>query len=325
MIHFHKPLSSVSHFHEHEERDHRHSHRQVERRRLLLTMSLTGSTMIVEVIGGVMTGSLALLSDAGHMLTHFFALLVSFIAIKLAALPTRPNRSFGLYRVEVLAALFNGLTLLLITGGIFYEAVARLLEPSPVKELPMFIVAVLGLVVNLASAAILIDVGKADLNIRSAFLHMVGDTASSVGIVIGAIVIYFTGWYVIDPLLSMLIAVVILIWSWNLLRDSISILLETAPKHVDMDEIVASILEHAPEVDEAHDIHIWEITSQMYSMTAHLLFREDCPVSECARIFERLEAHLAEKFQISHVNFSPEHAAPAPRPDHAAVESAPQS
>jgi len=282
-------------------------HRVVERKRLILTMALTGSTMVVEIVGGILTGSLALLSDAGHMLTHFFALLVSFIAIRLASLPTSPRRSFGLYRVEVLAALLNGITLLVITGFIFYEAVGRLLHPAPVKELPMFVVAVIGLVVNLASAVILLDVGKSDLNVRSAFLHMLGDTASSVGIVIGAIVIYFTGWYAIDPLLSILIAVVILIWSWNLLRDSISILLETAPKHIAIEEVIRTIREEAPEITEVHDVHIWEITSQMYSMTAHLIFRNDCSVSECARVFERLNDPLLKKFQISHVNFSPEH------------------
>ncbi|MBI4832509.1 MAG: cation transporter, partial [Candidatus Lindowbacteria bacterium] len=248
MIHFHRPLSTLSHFHEHEEADHRHIHRAVERKRLVLTMALTGSTMAVEVIGGIFTGSLALLSDAGHMLTHFFALLVSFIAIKLATLPTRPTRSFGLYRIEVLAALLNGLTLLLITGFIFYEAVGRLVQPSPIKELPMFVVAAVGLAVNLASAFILLDVGRTDLNVRSAFLHMVGDTASSVGIVAGAIVIYFTGWYIVDPLLSLLIAAVILLWSWNLLRDSVSILLETAPKHISINEVIGEIRREAPEV-----------------------------------------------------------------------------
>lgn len=306
MIHFHRPLTSLPHFHDHEDADHRHAHRAVERKRLILTMALTGSTMVIEIVGGILTGSLALLSDAGHMLTHFFALLVSFIAIRLASLPTHPRRSFGLYRIEVLAALLNGITLLVITGFIFYEAVIRLLHPAPIKELPMFVVAVIGLVVNLASAVILLDVGKSDLNVRSAFLHMLGDTASSVGIVIGAIVIYFTGWYVIDPLLSILIAVVILIWSWNLLRDSINILLETAPKHIDIEEVISAIREEAPEITEVHDVHIWEITSQMYSMTAHLIFRDDCSVSECARVFERLHDPLLKKFQISHVNFSPE-------------------
>ena len=307
MIHMHQPLSTLGHFHDHGTADHAHSHRAVERRRLILTMALTGSTMVVEIIGGLLTGSLALLSDAGHMLTHFFALFVSFIAIKLASLPTRPNRSFGLYRVEVLAALFNGLTLLFITGYIFYEAFGRLLHPTPIKELPMFLVAVLGLVVNLASAAILFDVGKSDLNLRSAFLHMLGDTASSIGIVIGAVVIYFTGWYRIDPLLSIFIAIVILVWSWNLLRDSINILLETAPKHIDIDKVIATIKEEAPEIAEVHDVHIWEITSQMYSMTAHLVFRDNCSVSACAEVFERLYKPLLEKFQISHINFSPEH------------------
>ena len=308
MIHLHQPLSSLDHFHEHEEEVHHHVHRAVERKRLILTMALTGSTMIIEVIGGLYTGSLALLSDAGHMLTHFFALLISFLAILIAAIPTDPKRSFGLYRIEVLAALLNGLTLLLITGLIFYEGVSRLLYIQPVKELPMFFVAVLGLGVNLLSAVILFDVGKEDLNVRSAFLHMLGDTASSAAIVAGAIIMYFTGWFFVDPLLSILIAMVILVWSWNLLRDSINILLETAPKHVTIDEVVRVIRDEAPEVLDVHDVHIWEITSQMYSMTAHLVFPSEFTVSECARIFQRLEHPLREKFRISHVNFSPESA-----------------
>jgi cobalt-zinc-cadmium efflux system protein len=271
-------------------------------------MALTGGTMLVEVIGGWLTGSLALLSDAGHMLTHFFALMISLLAIVVAAIPTHPKRSFGLYRIEVLAALLNGLTLLLITGFILYEGVYRLFHVVPVKEVPMLLVAVVGLLINLLSAVILFDVGKEDLNVRSAFLHMLGDTASSVGIVAGAIIIYMTGWFFIDPLLSILIALVILVWGWNLLRDSISILLETAPKHIDVDEVVNVIRREAPEVVDVHDVHIWEITSQMYSMTAHLVFRENFRVSECSEVFQRLHLPLRTKFRISHVNFSPESA-----------------
>ncbi|GAB4343121.1 MAG: cation diffusion facilitator family transporter [Candidatus Abyssubacteria bacterium] len=307
MIHFHQPLSSVPHFHEHGEDGHRHLHRAVERKRLIFTMALTGLTMVIEIVGGILTGSLALLSDAGHMLTHFFALSVSYIAIKIAAIPTRPHRSFGLYRVEVLAALFNGITLLFILAYIFYEAFQRLLQPEPIRELPMMIVAVIGLLVNVASAFILLEVGKADINLRSAFLHMVGDTASSAGIVVGSVVIYFKKWYIIDPLLSILIAAMIFVWSYNLLKESINILLETAPKHVNLDEVVRTILQEAPEVADVHDIHIWEITSQMYSMTAHLVFHDNFRVSECLDVFQRLEQPLLEKFRISHVNFSPEH------------------
>lgn len=315
MIHLHQPLIDLDHFHEDGEAGHQHTHhahRAIERKRLGLTMALTGGTMVIEIIGGTLTGSLALLSDAGHMLTHFFALLISLLAIFIAALPTHPKRSYGLYRIEVLAALFNGITLLVITGLIFYEGVYRLLNVSPVRELPMLLVAIVGLIVNLASAAILFSVGKDDLNVRSAFLHMLGDTASSVGIVAGAFIIYFTGWFFIDPLLSILIAIVILVWSFNLLRDSISILLETAPRHVHVDEVVRTIHEEAPEVVDVHDVHIWEITSQMYSMTAHLVFRDEFTVSECAAVFQRLNRPLREKFRISHINFSPESALNAP-------------
>ncbi len=309
MIHLHQPLSSLDHFHSVGEPDHRHIHRSVERKRLVLTMALTGGTMVIEVVGGFLTGSLALLSDAGHMLTHFFALLISFAAILVAAAPTKPKRSFGLYRVEVLAALFNGLTLLLITLLILYEGFHRLLlDNYTVKELPMLAVAIVGLFVNLLSAVILFDVGREDLNVRSAFLHMLGDTASSVGIVIGAILIYFTGWFFIDPLLSILIAIVIFVWSWNLLRDSISILLETTPRHINIEQVVRTILDEAPEVVDVHDVHIWEITSEMYSMTAHLVFRQNYTVDECANVFQRLHLPLRKKFRISHINFSPESA-----------------
>jgi cobalt-zinc-cadmium efflux system protein len=324
MIHLHQPLSGLDYLHDdgelqhhghddsghpdHDESGHHHVHRAVERKRLVLTLALTGSIMVVEVVGGFLTGSLALLSDAGHMLTHFFALLISLIAILIASVPTHPKRSFGLYRVEVLAALFNGATLLLITGLIFYEGINRLLHITPVKGLPMFGIALLGLLVNLISAVILYDVGREDLNVRSAFLHMIGDTASSVGIVAGALIIYFTGWFFIDPLLSILIAFVIFVWSWHLIRDSINILLETAPSHISIDDVIRTIREEAPEVVDVHDVHIWEITSQMYSMTAHVMFRENCSVSECAEIFQRLHRPLRKKFRISHINFSPESA-----------------
>jgi cobalt-zinc-cadmium efflux system protein len=315
MIHLHQPLTDLDHFHEDGEAGHHHvhhTHRAGERKRLGLTMALTGGTMIIEIIGGILTGSLALLSDAGHMLTHFFALLISLLAIFIAALPTHPKRSYGLYRIEVLAALFNGITLLIITGLIFSEGVYRLLHVSPVRELPMLFVAVIGLIVNLASATILFSVGKEDLNVRSAFLHMLGDTASSVGIVAGALIIYFTGWFFIDPLLSILIAIVIFIWSFNLLRDSINILLETAPRHINIEEVVRTIHQEAPEVIGVHDVHIWEITSQMYSMTAHLVFQDEFTISECAAVFQRLNHPLREKFRISHINFSPESAQNAP-------------
>lgn len=308
MIHLHRPLSSLEHFHEDEESGLPHVHRALERKRLIFTMALTGGTMVVEVVGGLFAGSLALLSDAGHMLTHFFALLISLLAILIAAAPTHPRRSFGLYRIEVLAALLNGVTLLLITGLILYEGIHRLLHVAPIKTLPMMVIAVVGLAVNAFSVVILFDVGREDLNVRSAFLHMLGDTASSVGIVAGAIVIYFTGWFFVDPLLSILIAVVIFIWSWNLLRDSINILLETAPKHINIDEVVRTIREEAPEVVDVHDVHIWEITSQMYSMTAHLTFRDNCTIDECAEVFQRLYHPLQTKFRISHVNFTPESA-----------------
>ena len=278
-----------------------HEHRPREKRHLLLTLVLTGTVMVVEVIGGLMTGSLALLSDAGHMFTHALALIISYGAIAIADRPVSAHRSFGLYRIEVLAALFNSLTMFIVGGVIIFEAINRFLHPRPIQSTEMFVIACIGLAVNLASAVILSRVGHGDLNIRSAFLHMMGDTASSVGVVACAILIHFTGWIQSDPLVSLLIAGIIIYWGYQLLRDSCNILLETTPKHLDVDDVASVICSEIPEVQQLHDIHIWEITSHMYSMTAHAL-TADIRVSETHNILERISKLVRERFHINHAN-----------------------
>jgi cobalt-zinc-cadmium efflux system protein len=258
-----------------------------------------------------LTNSLALLSDAGHMFTHFFALAVSYFAIVIASMPTTRERSFGLYRVEVLAAALNGVTLLLVTLYIFYEAAHRFIVPKPIASMQMLVVAVLGLAVNLATALILWRAGeKHDLNVRSAFLHMLGDTASSVGIVATAAVIHVTSWLWLDPAVSVLIAALIVIWSWQLLRDSVHVLLESTPRHLTVGEVAES-LRRDPDVQalcrrisgaenlDIHDIHIWEITSRMYAMTAHIAL-PDHKLRESAPLLARIRALLRERFAISH-------------------------
>jgi cobalt-zinc-cadmium efflux system protein len=286
-------------------------HRPRERRRLLWAMGLTGVMMIVEAVFGFLTNSLALLSDAGHMFTHFFALAVSYFAIVIASMPTTRERSFGLYRVEVLAAALNGATLILVTLYIFYEAVHRFLAPKPIASMQMLAVAVLGLVVNLATALLLWRAGdKHDLNVRSAFLHMLGDTASSVGIVATAVVIHVTSWLWLDPAVSVLIAALIMIWAWQLMRDSVHVLLESTPRHLTVGEVAES-LRRDPDVQalcrrisgaahlDIHDIHIWEITSRMYAMTAHIVL-PDHELKESAPLLARIRALLRERFAISH-------------------------
>lgn len=298
MVHFHRPKIKSQ--------DLLHKYRSIERRKLKLTMAITGTVMVVEVIGGFLTGSLALLSDAGHMFTHFFALGITYAAILCATKEVCHHRTYGFYRVEILAALFNSLFLFGVTGYIFYEGVKRLLNPQPILGLQMFFVALLGLVVNTISVFILHGTQREDLNVKGAFLHMLADTASSVVIVIGAVIIYFTSWLVIDPLLSLGIAVVIFCWAWGLFRDSINVLLETAPKGINADIVSKELKENISEIKEISDIHIWEITSKMYSMTAHIKM-PNMNIEKSKEILDKINRYVNEKYDIEHttIQFEP--------------------
>jgi cobalt-zinc-cadmium efflux system protein len=306
MLHPHRPITELADWHAHIQGGHEHDHdygcyRLRARRRLFWAAAVTGLMMLFEAAGGWWTNSLALVSDAGHMLTHFFALGISLLAIRLAALPTAPEKSFGLFRVEMLAALLNGVTLLAITAWIVYEAVLRLINPAPVAEMPMMWIAVAGLAVNLVSAALLSGVGENDLNVRSAFFHMLGDTLSSVAVIAGAVAMHYTGRYAIDPLLSLVIAVLIVRWGWGLVRDAVHALLEAAPRGLSVAEVAAA-LEEAAQAG-VHDVHIWQITSGMHSLTAHVAVDCGTPLSECQAISARLERLVRERFGIGHAVF----------------------
>ena len=301
MSHLHVPQVEPHHVYGIDEDRSVRSHRPAEQRKLFFSMLLTASMMVVEFIGGMVTNSLALISDAGHMLTHASALFVSLMAIRLASRPTASDKSFGFYRLEILAALFNSFVLAVITLFIFIEAYKRFLAPRPIKELQMFVVACLGLLVNLATAFILRGSARDDLNVRSAFFHMLGDTLSSVGVVAGAIFIFYTQWLWIDPFLSIVIGFLILVWAYRLLRDSCHILLESTPRHIKPEEVVQEILSRVKGVKEVHDIHIWEITSRMYAMTVHVAVG-DIRVSESKEILDQINRLVAERFEIGHTN-----------------------
>jgi len=281
-------------------------YRRVERKRLRLTMAITGSVMIVEVIGGILTRSLALLSDAGHMFTHFFALGVSFAAMRIACKEPCHHRTFGFFRAEILAALFNSLFLFAVTAYILYAGIRRLVHPEPVLGLQMFVVALIGLVVNILSALILRDSARDDLNIKGAFLHVMADTVSSVAIIVGAVIIYFSGWNVLDPLLAIGISVVIAVWAWGLLRDSVTILLEVAPRGVTVDVVGTELRKAIPGIREINDMHIWVITSNMYSLTAHITL-DPAAMASRGDILERINGLLDEKYDIQHttIQFDP--------------------
>lgn len=271
----------------------------MERRRLVYCIWLTGLMMLAEGIGGWWVNSLALLSDAGHMLTHFFALAISYLAIIFAARPATLRVSYGYYRLEILAAAFNGVTLIAITIAIFVAAYQRILDPQPIETGPMLIVAVIGLAVNLATTLILHEVGEHDLNVKGAYLHMLSDTFSSVAVIIGGLVMRRWGWYIIDPLLSVLICVFILIWSWRLLRDSIMVLMEAAPPHIDVAVIRQTLIEQVEEIRDVHDIHVWAITTGLYAITAHVCV-VDCTVATTMQIRARAAQLLDDRFDINH-------------------------
>ncbi len=275
--------------------------RLLRRTRLRVVIIITAIVMVVEVVGGFLTNSLALLSDAGHMITHLFALGMSFFAIVLAARPVTKEKTYGFYRAEVVVAFVNGIVLLFIAALIFYKAIFRVISPQPVAELEMLLVAILGLAANGVGIFLLSGLGRGDINVRSAFLHLIGDTASSAAVVLGGLVIYYTGNFLVDPLISILICILILVWAGRLLAESINILLEATPKDVDIDEMADFIKRRVPGVKVVHDVHVWVITSHMYAMTAHVIV-DDIPVSKSREILEEINRLVDEKFNISHTN-----------------------
>ncbi len=267
-------------------------------RRLLIALAITGSMTIVELVGGLMSNSLALLGDAGHMFTDTLALGLSLLALTLAKRPASRKRTYGFYRAEVLAALTNGAVLILITVYIFYEAYQRFVEPPEVEGGLMLGVAAIGLVANVVGISILRSASRDNLNVKGAFLHMWGDAASSVGVIAGGIVILVTGWTVADPVISILIGILILRGAAGLVLESSDILLEAVPKHLDVGQI-SNGLKEVRGVRDIHDMHLWTITSGIYALSCHVLI-EDQMVSDSARIVEEINETLGKKFGIGH-------------------------
>ncbi|MEI6633498.1 MAG: cation diffusion facilitator family transporter [Chlamydiota bacterium] len=286
----------------HDHGHHAHAHflraREKGQSRLGLCVAITLVTMVLEFVAGILSGSLALVSDAGHMLTHGFSLIISYFAITITRRPATEKRTFGLYRAEILAALFNAATLLIITGFIVWFAVKRLIHPVPVAGGWMLLVAVIGLLVNVLTTLILRSSAHDDLNIRSAFVHMLGDMFSSVVVVGGAIVIIRTGWYPIDPILSVLVCVLILVWAYQLIRESVEILLQSAPAHIDISKI-ESRLAALDGVRRVHDVHVWSITSGLHSMSGHVEI-DDMPLSRGTAILDAAGEILKKEFGIIH-------------------------
>jgi cobalt-zinc-cadmium efflux system protein len=281
-----------------------HTHRAGSRRALGLVLALTLAYTAAEIAGGLLTGSLALLADAGHMLGDSAALALALGAAWLATRPATPERSFGFRRAEILAALANGLALVAIAIWVFVEAIRRLDDPPHVLGGWMLLVAVIGLGVNLAAAGILSRTAEENLNVQAALRHVLADLAASVGVAAAAIVILATGWRQADPIAGLAIALLILASSWTILRDSVAILLEAAPAGVDAEEVGRRMAE-AEGVVEVHDLHIWTITSGFPTLSAHVLVRRG---DDCHARRRELEHMLASEFRLTHTTLQVEHA-----------------
>jgi len=242
-------------------------------RRLRGELTVTAVFLVIEVAGGWLANSLALLADAGHMLTDVAALALSLFVAWLSRQPASPQRTYGYLRWEVLAAFLNGATLLLISAWIVVEAVLRLRTPEPVKGGLMLAVAVAGLIVSIIAARMLHAPGESSLNMRAAYLHVLGDLLGSVGTVAAAMIVKWTGWVAADPVASVIMALLILRGAWQIVRESVDVLLESTPSHISLGPVRAQ-LEAIPGVESVHDLHVWTVTSGLVAMSAHAIVRE---------------------------------------------------
>lgn len=266
--------------------------------RLKIAIGLTMATLVAEVAGGIWTNSLALLSDAAHVFLDLFALILSLAAIRLAMLPATGEHSFGWHRAEVFASFINGVTVFLMAAAIFYEALQRIASPQEVNSLPMFIIAAVGLVANVLSAMALHEHSHDDLNVKSAFLHVVGDAAASVGVIAGGVVMYFTSWYVLDALISMGISIIIFTGAFRVLRESVHILMEGVPRGMDIAE-VAETIRGVEGVKDLHHLNVWAICSHILALSVHLDIDPECG-EKAPAILREIERVLLERHRISH-------------------------
>jgi cobalt-zinc-cadmium efflux system protein len=266
--------------------------------RLVVSLCLTLAFVVIEVGAGLFANSLALLTDAAHNFTDVIALGISGYAVYLTARPSNAKNTFGYHRAGILAALLNSTMLVLISLGIFYEAYHRFMDPPQVNSLVLIGVGFLAFVVNLFSALLLQRGSKNDLNLRSAFIHMIGDVAATVGAVVAGILIYFTHANWLDPFISVLIGFLILYSAWGILRETVDILLESTPRDVDMSAVVRDMME-VQGVIGIHDLHVWSITQGLRTMSAHVL-TEDVSLSAGAEIQRQLSELLFQRYNVGH-------------------------
>jgi cobalt-zinc-cadmium efflux system protein len=287
---------------EHPALGHRHSHASDSRRRLSLVLGLTALYLIAEAIGGWWTGSLALLADAGHMLTDVAALTLALIAARFGARPATSSKTFGYHRLEILAALINGVVLIVISLLILYEVSQRWFSPPAIRGGAVMMVASGGLLINLLCAWILHGRHEIDLNIRGAWLHVLSDALGSIAAIAAGAAISWYGWYFADPLFSIFISLLIVWSSWTLIRESTNVLLEGTPSHINLAAVEDAILE-TQGVDAVHDLHVWTITSGRDALSAHVIHAETISQPE---LLKQLRSKLHDRFGVDHLTIQME-------------------
>ncbi|HEX7057348.1 MAG TPA: cation diffusion facilitator family transporter [Bacilli bacterium] len=307
-LHEHESHEHRDHRNTHEHHDHHHDHDHdhhaighvhVAGDRLKQAIVLGLMVLAAELIGGIWANSLALLSDAGHMLTDVAALIVAYWAIRMAKNPPNPSMTYGYHRVTILAALFNALTLIGIAVYIGFEAYRRMLHPEPVKGAVLLIAAFIGLIVNLYIGLRMREHAD-NINIKSAMLHVLGDAAASAGVIVAGVLMQFTGWYILDPLLSVMIALIVAWGAVRVIKEALPVLLEATPAHIEFSAVSESLLA-IPNVKGVHDLHIWSLTSNRNALSAHVVVDGDMLVKDSRLLLQQIEKKMAEHFRIGHV------------------------
>ena len=301
--------TKATHDHGHDH-DHSHGHdhsvnvNQDNKKRVLWAMVLTFGFMFAEIVGGLISNSLALLADAGHMFSDGLALLLSWVAFMYSDKAADKSRSFGWHRFQILAAFVNGLTLLLIAAWIIFEAIQRFVQPVEVMATPMIVIACLGLVINLVVFKILSGGDQENLNLKSAMIHVLGDLLGSVAAIVAAILILAFGWYMADPILSILVALLIIKSGWAVVKKSAHILLEGTPANIEETEVKKQLIEAIPSINDVHHIHVWSLTNDIKLMTLHVQVDE---IQHDTDVLKQIKLILNNKFDIQHTTIQIEH------------------
>lgn len=278
--------------------DHIHHRALPVASKLKFGIVLTSFILVIEVVGGLLSNSLALLSDAGHVFADVIALSLSWYGVKQAERPASSRMTFGYHRVGVIIAVVNAIAIFAIALVVFYAAYRRLQQPPEVNSLLMLSVAIVGLGVNLFVAFWLRREQHGNLNVRSAYWHVLGDALASTGVIIGGVIMLLSGWFWVDPIISVFIGLIITLAAWRILKEGLSVLLEATPKQVNITEMV-NALNRMPEVNDVHDIHVWSISPELHAMSCHVLI-DDLPTSQAAGIRQKIEAVLRQQFHIEH-------------------------